>query len=237
MAAQGNNWELGPLAEWREKTGGQPTKFSIFHGGDQKALTIEPPEGENYKPLTIQSDGTVDATRFTGDGSALKIDRETIKDILAKKVDTTSFNTALKQKVDNQEFSKALAEKIDKLAFIAELSKKVNSDRGQIKQENWYTVKIHNAWKTLAGYNPPGYFKDSMGVVHLRGYADRVKPTSSNQASYEKYPLFILPQGYRPEYLERSPSRFGADIDNTGKILVSMMANTIILDGITFRAK
>jgi len=83
-------WELGPLADWQEKTGGQPTKFSIFHiSYSKKSLTIEPPKGENYKPLTIKSDGTVDARKFTGDGSALQVGKETITAALAKKVDAS----------------------------------------------------------------------------------------------------------------------------------------------------
>jgi hypothetical protein len=239
MAAQNINWELGPKAQWRDITGGQPTKFSVFHSSDQKTLTIEPPSGQDYKPLTIQSDGTVDARKFTGDGSALKIDRETIRDVLAGKVDTTSFNTALNKKVDNQDFTAALAEKTDKQTFASELGKKVNIDKGQIKQEPWHAAKIHKDWKVVGGgSNPPAYFKDSMGIVHLRGNVMRVKPVSpprgGYEPGYEAYPLFILDEGYRPQYME-IPNDFR--IDPSGKILIIKFQNFFALDGFSFRAK
>lgn len=93
MAEPTINWELGPKTQWRDITGGQPTKFSIFHSSGQKALTIEPPQGKDYKPLTIKSDGTVVAKKFTGDGSQLMVNQNlSLQNTLDKKLDKSGGN-------------------------------------------------------------------------------------------------------------------------------------------------
>lgn len=58
------------------------------------------------------------------------------------------------------------------------------------QQENWIAPTLLNAWVNLAaGTNVAGYYKDSLGVVHLKGM---IKSGTVGQV------LFILPVGYRP---------------------------------------
>jgi hypothetical protein len=61
-------------------------------------------------------------------------------------------------------------------------------------QEDWQTPELLNGWvnpDTQAA--PAGYWKDSFGVVRLRGYL--------NGGAYY-VPCLVLPVGYRPAYYE-----------------------------------
>lgn len=42
--------------------------------------------------------------------------------------------------------------------------------RMQLQQEDWQTPQLNDPWVNYsAEYNPAGYFRDSLGIVHLRG--------------------------------------------------------------------
>ena len=56
-------------------------------------------------------------------------------------------------------------------------------------QQLWVTPAMQNSWTNYdTTYNPPGYFKDSLGIVHLRGLIKNGTNTL----------IFTLPVGYRP---------------------------------------
>jgi len=107
-----------------------------------------------------------------------------------------------------------------------------------ISQEDWIAPTLLNSWINYGGgYNPAGYFKDSFGIVHLRG---TVKSGTIGQA------IFTLPVGYRPAYKEIliTISHDGAneklsrcDVQADGNVVSCFGSNTYYsLDGITFRA-
>ena len=108
----------------------------------------------------------------------------------------------------------------------------------EIEQENWKPMTpFANGWKNYSGtYNPAGYFKDSMCIVHLRGL---VKDGATSKH------IFILPAGYRPQHREIhavftriTPNVHGrVDIKTNGEILPwPGDKGWTSLDGITFRA-
>lgn len=119
----------------------------------------------------------------------------------------------------------------------------VNSDEQSIKlgtgvilnkqQEAWITPTFSGNWVNYStDYNPAGYFKDSLGIVHLRGL---VKSGTNT--------IFTLPVGYRPAYRElhavqTNENTIGRiDILTTGEIQMMTGSSVwISLDGITFRA-
>ncbi|KCZ70543.1 hypothetical protein ANME2D_02563 [Candidatus Methanoperedens nitroreducens] len=107
---------------------------------------------------------------------------------------------------------------------------------GEIIQESWIAPALENGWQKYdAIYNPPGYFRDKNGIVHLRGMVKMGGIGTS---------IFTLPKGYRPEYRElqpvqTNPNAIGrCDILPDGKVVASGGNNGwFSLDGITFLAK
>ncbi|KAA3613647.1 MAG: hypothetical protein DWQ05_15305 [Calditrichaeota bacterium] len=113
-----------------------------------------------------------------------------------------------------------------------------------IQQENWKTVpaasssksdRFQNSWINYNDtFNKAAYFKDSFGIVHLKGL---VKNGIIRRA------IFKLPSGYRPEKQELQiacthPNVTGRiDIKTNGDVFVDAGSNLwISLDGITFKA-
>lgn len=111
-------------------------------------------------------------------------------------------------------------------------------------EQDWQAVTLFNGWQhydaVFPGSNlsPPGYWKDSLGVVHLRGI---IASGVLNAA------IFSLPSGYRPEYTEIHTGMSGdsnaiyslarIDISAAGVVLAqSGGTDYLSLDGITFRA-
>ena len=113
-----------------------------------------------------------------------------------------------------------------------------------LEQEPWQTPALQNGWAPYANsYNPPSYFKDSMGIVHLRGMV---------RGGTLRNTIFTLPAGYRPINRElflvasampsaaaTNGSGFGrVDVANDGQIIAWEGNNDwLSLDGITFRAE
>lgn len=102
-------------------------------------------------------------------------------------------------------------------------------------EEAWIVPAFMNGWINFnTTHNPAGYFKDSLGIVHLRGL---VKNGTNNTT------IFTLPVGYRPSYQElqavqTNPNTIGrVDILADGQVTVVSGSNGwVSLDGITFRA-
>lgn len=91
-----------------------------------------------------------------------------------------------------------------------------------------------NGWAPFGGiYNTPGYWKDALGVVHLRGLM---------AGGVVGSPAFVLPAGYRPTATEligvASNGAFGVlGIDNAGNVTPSIGSNIWFgLDSVTFKA-
>ena len=113
---------------------------------------------------------------------------------------------------------------------------KVSGGIVEIGQEGWQTIRsFANGWRNYSNtYNPAGYFKDSMGIVHLRGLV--------KDGTIKKH-IFTLPAGYRPARRELHvactyPNHSGrVDILTNGQVLpYTGDKRWISLDGITFRA-
>ena len=108
--------------------------------------------------------------------------------------------------------------------------------------EDWHIVgsvgepAYENSWvsHTVGSYPIAGFYKDSLGVVHLQGLVKNGSPLASN--------IFTLPVGYRPLYSLHisvaSNSAYGQiRIYVTGDVRVQQgSTNWLSLDGITFRA-
>ena len=102
-----------------------------------------------------------------------------------------------------------------------------------LEQESWQPINLLNGWKKAKLFNdpltpvpltPPGYFKDSFGIVHLRGAVQN----GNNQ-------IFKLPVGYRPEgTVMPGPLMIHAD----GRVISPFGHNGWVnLYGITFMAQ
>ncbi|MBD2288039.1 hypothetical protein H6F92_04100 [Microcystis wesenbergii FACHB-1317] len=102
-------------------------------------------------------------------------------------------------------------------------------------EEAWIVPAFMNGWINFdTTHNPAGYFKDSLGIVHLRGL---VKNGTNNTT------IFTLPVGYRPsnqelQAVQTNLNTIGrVDILADGQVTVVSGSNGwVSLDGITFRA-
>lgn len=119
-----------------------------------------------------------------------------------------------------------------------------------LEQEDWIDAELENEWENYSesssptGYNLAGYFKDSNGIVHLRGL---VRNGQEDEA------IFTLPPGYTPIRRELRIVATGPGDVNEGRIDIFpdsdshgdrkriVQANKtnktwVSLDGISFRA-
>lgn len=109
-----------------------------------------------------------------------------------------------------------------------------------ILQEDWQNLTLVNGWvRYSTGFNPPQYFKDSQGIVHLRGLIKNGTDVI----------ISTLPTGYRSSFrvllvgttnVNVSSTIFVScriDITNTGVITLYGHYDEVwvSLDGITFR--
>jgi len=111
----------------------------------------------------------------------------------------------------------------------------VTGGETSLQQEDWQNPQLQNGWANygIRDYNDAGYFKDSLGIVHLKGL---VKDGKANL-------IFQLPPGYTPANRElhgvaTSDNVMGrVDIFPNGRVeRIAGSSNWISLDGITFRA-
>ncbi|HEY9694190.1 MAG TPA: hypothetical protein V6D15_18455 [Oculatellaceae cyanobacterium] len=111
----------------------------------------------------------------------------------------------------------------------------VRGGQTKLEQEAWQTPTFQNSWVNYDnGYNPAGYFKDSLGIVHLRGL---VRGGTNNTT------IFTLPAGYIPsnrelQAVQTNNNAIGRlDILTDGQVqVVSGNNGWFSLDGVTFRA-
>jgi hypothetical protein len=122
---------------------------------------------------------------------------------------------------------------------------------GGIDQPDWQTPQLTAGFANYSGQNPAGYFKDSLGVVHLRGMV-----TCPTKADPQILEVYLLPEGYRPQFQEAcfvmsfantsdpppylsSYKPIRLSISNDGKVVIALPANTawFSFDNVTFRAK
>lgn len=108
-----------------------------------------------------------------------------------------------------------------------------------IAQEAWTAVTFLNSFSDFdaANFQPAAYFKDSMGIVHLRGLAKRASAALSTA-------IFQLPTGYRPakhsEFGIMANNKFARlEVLSGGNVQVvaaddASWFNFFQLDGITF---
>ncbi len=103
-----------------------------------------------------------------------------------------------------------------------------------ITTSDWIAPTLENNWLNWGTPDSPaGYFKDSLGIVHLRGVVKNGRQPT----------IFTLPDTYRPAYKECHAVLASAvlgrvDIQTDGKVVVvTGNYSWISLDGITFRAK
>lgn len=109
-----------------------------------------------------------------------------------------------------------------------------------LEQQAWQNAALVNLWANYeAGYNTTQYFKDSLGIVHLRGLIKGgIVSVNYNDAGL----AFTLPVGYRPPYRQlhsvcTHPNAIGrVDITSDGRVIVLAGNNLwVSLDGIYFR--
>ena len=110
-----------------------------------------------------------------------------------------------------------------------------------VEQEAWQLPVFANGWVNYSNaYSHAGYFKDSVGVVHLRGLIKNGTLTEM---------AFTLPVGYRPakrgvfsvitdsgSFSDVAVGRM--DIKGAGQVIPVAGSNSwISLEGVTFRAE
>lgn len=105
---------------------------------------------------------------------------------------------------------------------------------GGITQESVIAPTLLNSWVNFgAGYSSAGYWKDTLGVVHLQGL---MKSGTVGAAA------FTLPVGYRPAaecyFACHSNSLFAfAFVNSSGSVVLASGSNaSFSIDGISFRA-
>ena len=117
-------------------------------------------------------------------------------------------------------------------------------------QEDWKAPeRKRNGWVNYSrAYNPVGFFKDSLGIVHLRGVIKNGAFARENGDTNKPYKeergiIFELPVFYRPEYRQlfiamTYRDTFGrVDVTTQGRVIAVVGdSHWISLDGITFRA-
>jgi hypothetical protein len=111
--------------------------------------------------------------------------------------------------------------------------------------EDWHAVTYSTLWGNPASlFNPASYFKDQLGIVHLRGLATNVSPNPLG-GGCGAGEIFALPAGYHPAHEEvfadvNSNSSFGrVDVTPSGFVCsetTTPVGGNASLDGITFRA-
>jgi hypothetical protein len=118
---------------------------------------------------------------------------------------------------------------------------------GGIKQEGWRNVALDGGWTSVGRTVPEtaAYFKDSLGIVHLRGCV--VSPTAAQQSISH---ISILPSTHRPSYEEHhivciqhkdGKADCGHLVINQQGVLSLQTPSQefdckVFLDGVTFRA-
>lgn len=109
----------------------------------------------------------------------------------------------------------------------------------QVIQQPWQSPTFLNGWSDYGNiYNPTGYYKDSIGIVHLKGLVKNGTISTTTTGT-----IFMLPIGYRPHadsiFIVNSNNSIGrCDVDNLGNVIAYTGGNNwFSLDGISFRVE
>ena len=111
---------------------------------------------------------------------------------------------------------------------------------GGIVGEAWTNITTFSGdWVAYGGttYAPPGYWKDALGIVHLRGLVKYGTAPITLPSS-----PFTLPTGYKPQYASvfacMTNEAIGrVDVLANGQVMVRSSSSVYVsLDGISFRA-
>jgi hypothetical protein len=116
---------------------------------------------------------------------------------------------------------------------------RANTLPDKLDQSAWHDVAYTNNWQRFdPTYNPVQYWKDSQGIVHLRGLMKGGTPGANNAGR-----AFTLPEGYRPTYRQlhavcTNNNTLGrVDVLANGNVVVvSGHTSWVSLDSIAFRA-
>ncbi|NJM40366.1 MAG: hypothetical protein HC853_06170 [Anaerolineae bacterium] len=107
-----------------------------------------------------------------------------------------------------------------------------------LEQEAWRNAELKNNWVNYENsFSLAGFFKDSQGIVHLRGLIK-----GGTAIGWNTVPAFTLPVGYRPAnrqlHVVQSGEAAGrVDVTNAGDVIVvGGNAIWVGLDNISFRA-
>ena len=110
-----------------------------------------------------------------------------------------------------------------------------------VESEAWIAPTLVNSWVNYgAGFHSAGYYKDPLGVVHIRGLIKDGTVTIGTT-------LFTLPVGYRPSqavlfdvagYIPPNPASVRIDVNASGTVTINSTADNyyLSLSGISFRA-
>lgn len=120
---------------------------------------------------------------------------------------------------------------------------------GTIKQTSWVEVTdLRDNWRNFGGgYSTAAYYKDSLGIVHLKGFVTGGNVDWDGSRFLGMATMFTLPAGFTPSghrtYIVATgsatePIKLGrVTITSDGKVVPNFGENYwFSLDGITFRA-
>jgi hypothetical protein len=100
-----------------------------------------------------------------------------------------------------------------------------------LKGEEWREVgatgqpAFVNSWANVATYNTAAFYKDALGIVHLKGMI--TSPAGAGTGNFTT--AFTLPEGFRPAAVGVYPSR--ADTAGTGRGACAAITSTGVLTG------
>lgn len=100
----------------------------------------------------------------------------------------------------------------------------------------WIAPTLLNSWTNLGGaYEPAGYYKDDMGIVHVRGIVTGGTTTLGT-------PILTFPAGYRPLFTIAtacvSNNLFGSfQITSAGNLNIIVGSATSFSLNFSFRAE
>lgn len=203
---------------------------------------------ENSRVTAEQERVNAESLRATAESSrelaeSLRVDAEILRQTNTQTAITNAEEATLNANTAAQNANDARLAIQDDLALkanqtdLAQLEGEV-SQKANKTQEAWITPTLLNGWVDFSpSYSPVSFYKDSMGVVHLRG---TVKSGASGI-------IFNLPEGYRPSKFEffltgtaiQNGTQNGAAlyIGGNGNVFTyHATAPCIFLSGITFRA-
>ncbi|MNH66520.1 hypothetical protein D3C73_185530 [compost metagenome] len=139
------------------------------------------------------------------------------------------------EKAQISDLTAGVAEALQRVSVVEQ--KKAEKDA-----PGWIAPTLLNGWANIVGSNTPaGYFRDTMGFVHLRG-------SITGGISTPWTVIFKLPTGYRPKYNNMIPTYTNdssgtqvlgsLSINNSGDVQIYIGAvGNFSLDGITFLAE